>query len=196
MLRKKIISMIIIIFAISFKLFDNAFKSGLKQILYNTFNKLEKNGKKLYTLNMKFLVINGPNLDMLSKRDKKHYGDFTLKELQKFIKDFCKENGVGVKFFQSNFEGKIIEKLHKAECDCVILNAGAFTHYSYAIRDAIECIKPKVIEVHISDISAREDFRKVSVIKDVCIYSVMGQGKLSYTKAIEYFIGKAKNGNN
>jgi len=137
---------------------------------------------------MRFLVINGPNLNMLKMRDKEHYGDLSLSELNAFIKKFCKEKCVKVKFFQSNSEGKIIDKLHAAKCDCVILNAGAFTHYSYAIRDAIECIKPKVIEVHLSDISKREDFRKISVIKPVCVYSVAGKGKYSYTEAIEYFI--------
>ncbi|MCL1901029.1 MAG: 3-dehydroquinate dehydratase [Firmicutes bacterium] len=143
---------------------------------------------------MRFLVIHGPNLNMLKARDKTHYGDLSIEELNSFIKDFCKEKSVKVKFFQSNFEGKIINKLHAAKCDCVILNAGAFTHYSYAIRDAIECIKPKVIEVHLSDISKREDFRKVSVIKDVCIHSIAGKGKHSYTEAIEYFFEREKNG--
>ena len=137
---------------------------------------------------MKFLIINGPNLNMLKFRDKEQYGDLSLKQLNEFIKGFCKDKGVQVKFFQSNFEGAIIDKLHKAKCDCIILNAGAYTHYSYAIRDAIECIKPKVIEVHLSDISKREEFRKISVIKDVCMYSISGQGKFSYTRAIEYFI--------
>lgn len=138
---------------------------------------------------MKFLILNGPNLNMLGLRDKKHYGSFTLKGLENRILEFCKGK-CETEFFQSNFEGAIIDKLHSTDADCVILNAGAYTHYSYAIRDAIECIPCDTIEVHISKISEREDFRKVSVIKDVCIYSVEGLGMDSYIKAIQYYIDK------
>lgn len=138
---------------------------------------------------MKFLILNGPNLNMLGVRDKKHYGSFTLKDLENKILDFCKEK-YDIEFFQSNSEGAIIDKLHLTNADCVILNAGAYTHYSYAIRDAIECITPAVIEVHISKISERENFRKISVIKDVCIHSIEGEGMDSYTQAIRYYIDK------
>ena len=136
---------------------------------------------------MKFLILNGPNLNMLGFRNKKHYGSFTLKDLENHILKFC-QNKYAVEFFQSSYEGSIIDKLHSTDADCVILNAGAYTHYSYAIRDAIECIVPDVIEVHISKISERENFRKISVIKDVCIHSIEGEGMDSYIKAIDYYL--------
>lgn len=141
---------------------------------------------------MKILVINGPNLDMLGKRDKNIYGAFTLRDLENYIADFCKSQGVEVAFFQSSYEGAIIDKLHDNDCDGVILNAGAYTHYSYAIRDAIDCTPIPVVEVHISDISIREPFRRLSVIKDVCITSIMGKGKESYICAIKYLIDNPK----
>jgi len=124
---------------------------------------------------------------MLGFRDKKHYGSFTLKDLENHILKFC-QNKCGVEFFQSSCEGAIIDKLHSADVDCVVLNAGAYTHYSYAIKDAIECITPDVIEVHISKISEREDFRKISVIKDVCVHTIEGEGMDSYTKAIDFYL--------
>lgn len=139
---------------------------------------------------MKFLILNGPNLNMLGLRDKKHYGSFTLKDLENHILKFCKAK-CDVEFFQSNCEGAIIDKLHSTNSDCVILNAGAYTHYSYAIKDAIDCILPDVIEVHISKISEREDFRKISVIKDVCIHSIEGEGMNSYTNAISYYLERS-----
>lgn len=136
---------------------------------------------------MKFLVINGPNLDMLGKRNPEVYGSITLKELNRYIKGFCNAAGDKVSFFQSNHEGEIIKKLHRAKADAILLNAGAFTHYSYAIRDAIECIKIPVCEVHLSDTDLREDFRKVSVIRDVVKFTVKGLKKDSYTEAVKKF---------
>lgn len=137
---------------------------------------------------MKILVINGPNLDMLGKRDKKQYGSFTLGELEEYIRAFSSKLGVDVSFFQSAYEGAIVDKIHETGIDAVVLNAGAYTHYSYAIRDAIECAEVPVIEVHISDISKREEWRQNSVIKEVCKASFVGLGKDSYTKAIEYIV--------
>lgn len=136
---------------------------------------------------MKFLILNGPNLNMLGKREKEHYGTFTLKDLENHIIKFC-QGKYETEFFQSNCEGEIINKLHFTNADCVVLNAGAYTHYSYAIRDAIDCIRPDVIEVHISKVSERENFRKISVIKDVCLCSIEGEGINSYTKAIEFYV--------
>ena len=141
---------------------------------------------------MKFLILNGPNLNMLGVRKKEHYGTFTLKELENHIDYYCKDK-YETEFFQSNHEGALIDKLHCTSSDCVVLNAGAYTHYSYALKDAIECCKAPVIEVHISKISEREDFRKISVIRDVCICSIEGFGMDSYIKAIEYFIKNNKN---
>jgi 3-dehydroquinate dehydratase-2 len=137
---------------------------------------------------MKILIINGPNLDMLGKRDRNIYGAFTPNDLNNYIKDYCIKLSIDTEFFQSSYEGAIIDKLHQCSVDGIILNAGAYTHYSYAIRDAIECTSIPVVEVHISDISVREPFRRISVIKDVCAATFMGKGKDSYLMAVDYLI--------
>lgn len=137
---------------------------------------------------MNILVINGPNLNMLGERDKNIYGNNTYKDLVKLIKDYAKEKSVKVKCVQSNYEGKIIDYIHKSigKFDAIIINAGAYTHYSYAIKDALNLVKIPKVEVHISNIYEREDFRKISVIKDECDYSVIGQGIKGYLLAIDY----------
>lgn len=137
---------------------------------------------------MNILVINGPNLNMLGERDKNIYGNNTYKDLVKLIKDYAKEKSVKVKCVQSNYEGKIIDYIHKSigKFDAIIINAGAYTHYSYAIKDALNLVKIPKVEVHISNIYEREDFRKISVIKDECDYSIVGQGIKGYLLAIDY----------
>ena len=137
---------------------------------------------------MNILVINGPNLNMLGERDKNIYGNNTYKDLVKLIKDYAKEKSVKVKCVQSNYEGKIIYYIHKSigKFDAIIINAGAYTHYSYAIKDALNLVKIPKVEVHISNIYEREDFRKISVIKDECDYSIVGQGIKGYLLAIDY----------
>ena len=137
---------------------------------------------------MNILVINGPNLNMLGVRDKSIYGNNTYKDLVKLIKDYAKEKSVKVKCVQSNYEGKIIDYIHKSigKFDAIIINAGAYTHYSYAIKDALNLVKIPKVEVHISNIYEREDFRKISVIKDECDYSIIGQGIKGYLLAIDY----------
>lgn len=137
---------------------------------------------------MNILVINGPNLNMLGERDKNIYGNNTYKDLVKSIKDYAKEKSVKVKCVQSNYEGKIIDYIHKSigKFDAIIINAGAYTHYSYAIKDALNLVKIPKVEVHISNIYEREDFRKISVIKDECDYSIVGQGIKGYLLAIDY----------
>lgn len=137
---------------------------------------------------MNILVINGPNLNMLGVRDKNIYGNNTYKDLVKLIKDYAKEKSVKVKCVQSNYEGKIIDYIHKSigKFDAIIINAGAYTHYSYAIKDALNLVKIPKVEVHISNIYEREDFRKISVIKDECDYSIIGQGIKGYLLAIDY----------
>lgn len=139
---------------------------------------------------MKILVINGPNLDMLGKRDSRYYGTLTLKQLNKSIKDFAKSKKCKVKFFQNNCEGKLISAITKARCDAIILNAGAYSHTSYALRDAIECCNKNVVEVHLSDIMNREDFRKIRVFEDVVSACFYGKNKESYFEAINYLITK------
>ena len=134
---------------------------------------------------MKFLFINGVNLNMTGKRQNEVYGTQTLDEINAeiaahFIGDECE-------FYQSNIEGEICTKLQTADCDGIILNAGAFTHYSYAIRDAIVSISIPVIEVHMSNVHSREEFRHTSVISAVCKGIVTGFGKNSYILAAESF---------
>jgi 3-dehydroquinate dehydratase-2 len=136
---------------------------------------------------MNVLIINGPNLNLTGERDPVQYGKDTYETLVEYIKTSAAELGFSeCEFFQSNHEGDIIDELHAArkEYDGVILNAGAFTHYSYAIRDAIDSIKIPVIEVHLSNVHAREEFRRTSVIAPVCRGSIAGFGKISYKAAL------------
>ena len=138
---------------------------------------------------MKFLVINGVNLNLTGKREKGVYGTETLEQLNDKIAAYCKANGDFVEFYQSNIEGELVNKLHEAylekTCDAIVLNAGAYTHYSYALRDAIAAIDVPVAEVHISNVHARETFRHNSVLSEVCKGVVCGFGVGSYLAAIE-----------
>lgn len=131
---------------------------------------------------MKILVMNGPNLNLLGEREPNIYGGDTLLSINDEILEKGREMGYDVVFFQSNSEGGLIDRLHEARLDCagVVLNAGAYTHYSYAIRDAIAAIKIPVIEVHLSNVNNRDEFRKNSVIAPVCKGSIAGFGKFSY----------------
>lgn len=131
---------------------------------------------------MKILVMNGPNLNLLGEREPNIYGGETLKSINDEIQEEAHELGYEVTFFQSNSEGGLIDRLHESRLDCagVILNAGAYTHYSYAIRDAISAIKIPVVEVHLSNVNSRDEFRKNSVIAPVCCGSIAGFGKYSY----------------
>lgn len=137
---------------------------------------------------MKFLVINGVNLNLTGKREKGVYGTQTLDEINAEIAAFCTAQGDSVDFYQSNIEGELVNKLHEAFLgkthDAIVLNAGAFTHYSYALRDAIAAIDIPVAEVHMSNVHAREEFRKTSVISEVCKGVICGFGKRSYVAAI------------
>lgn len=138
---------------------------------------------------MKFLVINGVNLALTGRREKGVYGTQTLNEMNAEIAAFCEESGHSVEFYQSDLEGEICSRLHAAEgeYDGIVLNAGAFTHYSYAIRDAIAAISVPVVEVHMSNVHAREEFRKKSVLTEVCRGEILGFGKNSYRLALESF---------
>ncbi len=134
---------------------------------------------------MKIIVINGPNLDILGKREPTVYGNNTLEDLENYIRNEFKEK-IDVEFFQSNYEGAIIDMLHRAndEFDGVVINPGAFTHYSYAIHDAIKSIKTKVVEVHISNVHQREEFRQKSVTAAACIGQISGLGFYGYILGI------------
>ena len=137
---------------------------------------------------MKFLVINGVNLNLTGKREQSVYGTQTLEQINAEIAVFCASNGDEAEFYQSNIEGELVNKLHDAflnkTCDAIVLNAGAFTHYSYALRDAIAAIDIPVAEVHMSNVHAREEFRKTSVLSEVCKGVICGFGKHSYVAAI------------
>ena len=126
----------------------------------------------------KYLVINGVNLNMLGIREVGIYGDSTLKSLEERLKKKAIDINVEVDFFQSNFEGEIVEKIHEAMgiYNGIVINPGAFTHYSYAIRDALGSVKIDTIEVHISNIHKREEFRHTSVIVPGCIGQICGLG--------------------
>ena len=138
----------------------------------------------------KILVMNGPNLDMLGTREPAVYGYDTLETLEKTVIAYAAERGVKATCFQSNSEGKLINKLHKAPAkyDAVIYNPGAHTHYSYAIRDAIASIDTPVVEVHLSDVDSREGFRRVSVTAPVCVAQIKGMGIQGYCDAVDYLL--------
>lgn len=132
-----------------------------------------------------FQIINGPNLNLLGKREPNIYGNQSFEVyFERLRKDFP---NAALHYFQSNHEGDIIDKLHQVgfDYDGIVLNAGAYTHYSYAIADAIKAIEVPVVEVHISDIYAREDFRKISVTGENCLKIISGKGLEGYKMAIE-----------
>ncbi len=134
---------------------------------------------------MKILIINGPNLNLLGTREPEIYGSETLCDINNKIKEQLSQNNAQCDFFQSNSEGAIIDRLHMSakEFDGIIINAGAYTHYSYAIRDAISSIGIPCIEVHMSNVFKREEFRHHSVISPVCAGTICGFGSDSYLLA-------------
>ena len=138
---------------------------------------------------MKFLVLNGVNLNLTGRREQGVYGSETLEQINRELAAFCKAHGHTVEFFQSNLEGELCTQIQQAEgkVDGIVLNAGAFTHYSYAIRDAIAAVSVPVVEVHMSNVHAREEFRKTSVLTEVCKGEILGFGKHSYFLALESF---------
>jgi 3-dehydroquinate dehydratase, type II len=137
---------------------------------------------------MKIQVINGPNMNMLGIREPEIYGSLTLTEINERLTEEAQSFGIELEFFQSNHEGDIIDKIQ--ECygrfDGIVINPGAYTHYSIAIRDAIAAVGIPTVEVHLSNINSREDFRKISVIKSVCVKQVWGKGMHSYIEALEF----------
>ncbi|MBO5358952.1 MAG: type II 3-dehydroquinate dehydratase [Clostridia bacterium] len=139
---------------------------------------------------MKILVINGPNLNMLGIREPKIYGNKTYKDLCAKIKAYAKEKGVRVSFFQSNCEGELVTAIQKTynKFDGIIINPGAYTHTSVALLDAVKSVGVPTVEVHISDVSTREDFRQISYIRAACIASVIGKGFDGYNEAIDVLL--------
>ena len=144
---------------------------------------------------MNILVINGPNLNFLGIREKAVYGTQDYDHLLKMIEDKAKDCNCRVEVFQSNHEGAIIDRIQDAYSDGtegIIINPGAYTHYSYAIRDALASVTLPKIEIHISDIEAREEFRKISVTAEVCDEQIKGLGLDGYLVAIDHMLEKAQ----
>ena len=140
---------------------------------------------------MKLLVINGPNLNLLGVREPAVYGTDTYEDLCNFLNQSVLNKDIDLEIFQSNHEGVIIDKIHEAyykKVDGIIINPGAYTHTSIAIMDAIKSVMIPTIEVHLSDITKREEFRQVSYIGLACVKRIMGKGFLGYLEAIEHFI--------
>ena len=142
---------------------------------------------------MKILVMNGPNLNFLGIREPDLYGKKDYKYLCSMIEEKCKQEQCEVSFYQSNHEGAMIDRIQEAYFDGtegIIINPGAYTHYSIAIRDALASIAVQKVEVHITDIQDREDFRKVSVTEPACDYQIVGKGLEGYLMAVDCLLGK------
>ena len=143
---------------------------------------------------MKVLIINGPNLNLLGIREPGIYGNGTYEDLCVYIKKSAAAMGIEAAFYQSNHEGAIIDEIHKAMgvYDGIVINPGAYTHYSYAILDALKAVRIPAVEVHISDIHARESFRSVSVTAAGCIGQISGHGFQGYREALELLEAQGK----
>ena len=136
---------------------------------------------------MKILVINGPNLNMLGIREKELYGDKTYASLLKLIKNYAKEKGVKVDFYQSNCEGEIVSRIQKAfnKYDGIVINPAGYTHTSVAILDALKAVDIPTVEVHITDVNNREDYRKISFVREYAFITISGKGFDGYLMAID-----------
>ncbi len=136
---------------------------------------------------MKILIINGPNINMLGVREKNIYGKESYKDLVSLVKSYCKENGIKASFKQSNYEGDLVTFIQKAyqKFDGIVINPGAYTHTSIAILDALKAVNIPYVEVHISKVNEREDFRKVSYIRDGAKATITGEGIQGYISAIK-----------
>lgn len=131
-------------------------------------------------------IMHGVNLDQLGRRDPGHYGGLDFDELERRIGEWARELGLEARFFQTNHEGEFVEHLHRLDglADAIVMNPGAWTHYAWAIRDALDLTGLPCVEVHLSDVMAREAFRHVSVIRDLCVETVSGQGPDGYRAAL------------
>jgi len=145
---------------------------------------------------MKLLVINGPNLNLLGLREPQHYGTETYQQLVDRVRNYCEEKGHPVSFFQSNHEGALVDAIQQAYYDKVegiVINPAAYTHTSIALLDAVKAVSIPTVEVHLSKVEQREDFRQVSYIRQACIATVTGQGVNGYLMAVdkleEYYEG-------
>ena len=143
---------------------------------------------------MKLIIVNGPNLNLLGEREPEIYGAETLDDVNQWLTEQVTEIDPNIEliFFQSNHEGQIIDflQLHRQAVDGCVINPGGLTHYSIALRDAIAGCQIPTVEVHISDVHAREDFRKVSVVTDVCLKQISGMGKAGYLSAVRLLLDR------
>lgn len=137
---------------------------------------------------MKILVINGPNLNMLGIREPDHYGKETYQDLVAKIENHCKQKNIDVELFQSNHEGDLVDKIQQAygNTDGIVINPGAYTHTSIAILDAVKSVNIPTVEVHISKVEEREDFRQISYIRLACVKTITGHGTDGYLEAIDF----------
>ena len=145
----------------------------------------------------KIIIVNGPNLNLLGEREKNQYGNFTLEDIEKNCKEYANKNHIELSMFQSNIEGELVDKiqLSRNNQDGLIINAGGYTHTSVAIRDSLSIFKKPIIELHISNIYKREDFRKKSLISDVATGGIFGLGVDGYILAINSMQKLLQNGN-
>ncbi len=143
---------------------------------------------------MKILVINGPNLNMLGIREPDHYGKETYSDLCEKIQKHCDGKGILVEMYQSNHEGDLVDEIQKAygRMDAIVINPGAYTHTSIAILDAVKSVSIPTVEVHISKVEEREDFRQVSYVRLACKKTITGHGTDGYLEAIDYLAGECK----
>lgn len=143
---------------------------------------------------MKILIINGPNLNMLGLREPEIYGNNNYDSLCKLIKDYCDEKGIESDFYQSNHEGNIVDAIQNAynQIDGIIINPAAYTHTSVAILDALKAVNIPAVEVHISDVDSREEFRQISYVRNYCFKTICGKGFDGYLEAVDALISKLK----
>ena len=137
---------------------------------------------------MKIFVINGPNLNMLGIREPDHYGKETYSDLVKKIENYCDKKDIEVEFFQSNHEGALVDEIQRAygKADGIVINPGAYTHTSIAILDAVKSVNIPTVEVHISKVEEREDFRQISYVRLACVKTITGHGTDGYLEAIDF----------
>ncbi len=142
---------------------------------------------------MKILVINGPNLNMLGIREPEHYGKETYADLIEKIEKHCADREIEVELYQSNHEGDLVDKIQEAYggADGIVINPGAYTHTSIAIPDAVKAVGIPTVEVHISKLEEREEFRRISFIRQACVKTITGHGTNGYLEAIDYLAGEA-----
>ncbi len=144
---------------------------------------------------MKIYIINGPNLNMLGIREPDKYGSVSYSALLHMLKEYCEKQNVDPVFYQSNHEGDLVDKIQEAYfegADGIVINPGAYTHTSIALLDAVKAVTIPTVEVHISDVSKREDFRQVSYIREACVKTIAGHGLNGYIEAIDFLIETKK----